>query len=158
MAVKDTANKKEPDIPVKTWLPAVALAWIVPGGGHFLLKRRGRAALLLVPVVLMFLFGIFMRGTMFSPQFGDLFAILFGRFFGATPQNADLLSVLINCGGFLGDLASGFLYILASMFGYNQPDTAGAVYDYGAKFLVSAGLLNVLAMVDVYEIAIGKKS
>ena len=21
------------------WLPAVALAWIIPGGGHFLLKR-----------------------------------------------------------------------------------------------------------------------
>ena len=35
---------------------------------------------------------------------------------------------------------------------------AGHVYDYGTKFLVSAGLLNVLAMVDVYEIAAGKKS
>jgi hypothetical protein len=157
MAAKEQ-EPKEVQVPVGQWLPAVALAWIVPGGGHFLLKRRGRAALLLAPVVLMFLFGVFMRGTMFSPQFGDLFGILFGRFFGAVPQNADLLSVLINCGGFLGDLASGFLYVIASMLGYNQPDMAGAVYDYGTKFLVSAGLLNVLAMVDVYEIAIGKKS
>jgi hypothetical protein len=32
------------------------------------------------------------------------------------------------------------------------------VHDYGTKFLVSAGLLNVLAMVDAYEIACGKKS
>jgi hypothetical protein len=157
MAAKEQAPK-EVRVPVGQWLPAVALAWIVPGGGHFLLKRRGRAALLLAPVVLMFLFGVFMRGSMFSPQFGDLFGILFGKFFGAVPQNGDLLSVLINCGGFLGDLASGFLYIIASMLGYNQPDMAGAVYDYGTKFLVSAGLLNVLAMVDVYEIAIGKKS
>lgn len=152
------AEAKEPPVPIGTWLPAVALAWIVPGGGHFLLKRRGRAALLLAPVVLMFLFGVFMQGSMFSPQFGDLFAILFGRFAGATPQNPDLLSVLINCGGFIGDLASGFLYLIASMLGYNKPDMAGAVYDYGTKFLVSAGLLNVLAMVDVYEIATGKKS
>jgi hypothetical protein len=157
MAAKEQASK-EVSVPVGQWLPAVALAWIVPGGGHFLLKRRGRAALLLAPVVLMFLFGLFMRGSMFSPQFGDLFSILFGRFFGAVPQNADLLSVLINCGGFVGNLASGFLYLMASMLGYNQPDMAGAVYDYGTKFLVSAGLLNVLAMVDAYEIAIGKKS
>jgi hypothetical protein len=31
------------------------------------------------------------------------------------------------------------------------------VYDYGSKFLVGAGLLNVLALVDVHEIATGKK-
>ncbi len=160
MAAKPQESKdpKEPRVPVGKWLPAVALAWFVPGGGHFLLKRRGRAALLFVSVLLMFVFGRSMRGSMFSPQFGDLFAILFGWLVHVTPQNGDLLSVLINCGGFVGDFASGFLYLITSMLGYNQPDMAGAVYDYGTKFLVSAGLLNVLAMVDVYEIAIGKKS
>jgi hypothetical protein len=157
MAAKQQESK-EVHIPIGQWLPAVALAWIVPGGGHFLLKRRGRAMLLMAPVLLMFLFGLFMRGSMFSPQFGDLFGLFFGKFFGSVPQNTDLLTALINCGGFLGDLASGFLYLVTSMLGYNQPDVAGAVYDYGTKFLVSAGLLNVLAMVDVYEIAIGKKS
>jgi hypothetical protein len=34
---------------------------------------------------------------------------------------------------------------------------AGHVHDYGTKFLVAAGLLNVLAMVDAYEIAKGEK-
>jgi hypothetical protein len=37
-------------------------------------------------------------------------------------------------------------------------DVAGHVHDYGTKFLVTAGLLNVLAMVDAYEIATKKKS
>ena len=106
-------------MPVGKWLPAVALAWFIPGGGHFLLKRQGRAALLMASVTLMFLFGLFMRGSMFIPQSGDL---------------------------------------LTTGMGYNQPDMAGHVYDYGTKFLVSAGLLNVLAMVDAYEIAAGKKS
>jgi hypothetical protein len=55
-------------------------------------------------------------------------------------------------------MASGILYLLATWMGYNQQDVAGHVYDYGAKFLVSAGLLNLLAMVDAYEIAAGKKS
>lgn len=127
-------------VPVGTWLPAVALAWLVPGGGHMILKRQGRAALILASVTLMFLFGLLMRGSMFVPQTGDL------------------LTTLINCGGFVGNLASGILYLLASWLGYNQPDVAGHVYDYGTKFLVSAGLLNILAIVDAYEIATGKKS
>ena len=38
-----------------------------------------------------------------------------------------------------------------------SPEVAGHVHDYGTKFLVAAGLLNVLAMVDTYEIASGKK-
>ena len=126
-------------VPVRSWVPVVALAWLVPGGGHFLLKRYGRGGLLLLSVASMFLLGLMMRGPMFQPQGGDL------------------LTVIIYYGGFLGDLASGLLYLLSVWLGYNQPDVAGHVHDYGAKFLVAAGLLNVLAMVDAYEIAIGKK-
>jgi len=125
--------------PLNVWLPPVLLAWIVPGGGHFFLKRSGRGAMILASVTLMFLFGMFMRGMMFTPEKGDI------------------LTTLINYGGFLSDLASGALYFAASMFGYAQPDMAGAVHDYGTKFLVTAGLLNVLAMVDVYEIAAKRK-
>jgi hypothetical protein len=54
-------------------------------------------------------------------------------------------------------VASGVLYLLSVWLGYNQPDTAGAVHDYGTKFLVVAGLLNILAMVDAFEIAAGRK-
>jgi Family of unknown function (DUF6677) len=132
--------QKDVAVPIGAWLPAVALAWLVPGGGHMFLKRQGRAVLIMASVTLMFLFGLFMRGSMFTPQSGDL------------------LTILINYGGFLGNMASGILYLLATWLGYNQPDVAGHVYDYGTKFLVSAGLLNVLAMVDAYEIAAGKKS
>ena len=136
---RTSPQAKTPGAPIGQWLPAVALAWIIPGGGHFLLKQRGRAAVLMASVTLMFLFGLFMRGSMFTPQSGDL------------------LTILINYGGFLGDLASGILYLMATWLNYNQPDVAGHVYDYGTKFLVAAGLLNLLAMVDAWEIATGKK-
>ncbi len=125
--------------PLKIWLPAVALGWLVPGGGHFLLKRTARGALLLFAVASMFLFGIMLRGVMFEPKTGDL------------------LTTIIYCGGFLGDVLSGFPYFLAVWMGYAQPDMPGMMHDYGTKFLVSAGLLNVLAMVDAFEIAAGKK-
>ena len=132
-------EQKEPMPPIGAWAPAVALGWLIPGGGHFLLKRTGRGMLLLVSITAMFLCGLMMRGAMFQPQSGDL------------------LTTLINTGGFIGDICSGILYLLSVWLGYNQPDVAGHVHDYGTKFLVAAGLLNILAMVDAYEIASGKK-
>jgi hypothetical protein len=131
---------KEPAPPLRVWLAPVAVGWLIPGGGHFLLKRYGRAGLLAACVTLMFGCGLLMRGAMFQPQTGDL------------------LTTLINVGGFLGNLANGLLYLMTVWLGYNQPDVAGHVHDYGTKFLVSAGLLNVLAMVDAFEIAAGRKA
>ena len=132
-------EKKPPLPPIGDWAPALALGWLVPGGGHLLLRRTGRGLLLMAAIVLMYLCGLMMRGALFQPQSGDL------------------LTVLINTGGFVGDLASGILYLLTVWLGYNQPDVAGAVHDYGTKFLVTAGLLNILAMVDAFEIAARRK-
>ena len=131
---------REPMPPLRVWAGPVALGWLIPGGGHFLLKRNGRGTLLLAAITLMFLCGLMMRGAMFQPQSGDL------------------LTIIINTGGFIGDVAGGILYLLSVWLGYNQPDMPGAVHDYGTKFLVTAGLLNVLAMVDAFEIAAGRKS
>ncbi len=126
-------------LPATAWLPAVALAWLIPGGGHFFLKKRGRAALLAVAITLMWIFGLLARGTLFQPQTGDI------------------LTTIIYTGGFLGNVAAGILYLITSALGYSQVDLAGHSYDYGTKFLVTAGLLNLLAIVDAYEIASGKK-
>jgi hypothetical protein len=139
MAKEKEEKRRQPLPPLGAWVPAVALGWLIPGGGHLLLKRTGRGALLLVSVTGMFLCGLMMRGAMFQPQ------------------NGDLLTTIINTGGFIGDICSGILYLLSVWLGYNQPDMAGHVHDYGTKFLVTAGLLNVLAMVDVFEIAAGRK-
>ena len=69
----------------------------------------------------------------------------------------DVLSRLIQYGGLIGDIASGLLYFVTVWMGYAPPDRAGHTADYGSKFLVDAGLLNILAMVDVYEIATRQK-
>ncbi len=132
-------EQKQPLPPVAEWAPALALSWLIPGGGHLLLKRTGRGILLMAAITSMFVCGLMMRGAMFQPESGDL------------------LTTLINTGGFIGDLCSGILYLLSQWLGYAQPDMAGAVHDYGTKFLVTAGLLNILAMVDVWEIAARRK-
>ena len=141
MAKEKTEEKAEKEpVSMRVWAPAVALGWLVPGGGHLLLKRTGRGVLLLIAITAMFLCGLMMRGTMFTPQ-GD-----------------DLLTVLINWGGWVGNVASGILYLMSVWLGYAQPDVAGAVHDYGTKFLVTAGLLNLLAIADAFEIARRRKS
>ena len=85
----------------------------------------------------------------------------------AAEAEHDQLPPELDASGFVGPTAfpdvrrrrvPGILYLLSVWLGYNQPDVAGHVHDYGTKFLVTAGLLNVLAMVDVYEIAAGKKN
>src|SRR5918912_836786 len=121
-------EERQPSAPVSAWAPALALGWLIPGGG-----------LLMLSVTAMFVCGLMMRGAMFQPATGDL------------------LTTLINTGGFIGNLCSGILYLLTVWLGYNQPDVAGHVHDYGTKFLVTAGLLNLLAMVDVFEIAARRK-
>jgi predicted secreted protein len=133
------AEDSTPLPPAGRWLPVLVLAWLIPGGGHFLLKRPGRGALLLACVASMFLLGLMMRGFLFAPQTGDI------------------LTTVIYVGGFIANVMSGIFYLLTSWLGYNQVDIAGHVHDYGTKFLVAAGLLNILAMVDAFEIAVGRK-
>lgn len=131
--------QKEPSVSITKWAPVVLLAWIVPGGGHFMLKKTGRGMLLGASILVTFLFGIMMRGAMFEPMRGDL------------------LTTIIYTGGYVGDMMSGILYFVTVWLGYDQPEVAGHVHDYGTKFLVGAGLMNVLAMVDAFEIVSGRK-
>ncbi len=121
------------------WLIIIS-AWLVPGAGHLLVGRRGRAAIIFITVLACFGIGLLMRGPIFQPS-----------------GSGDLLSRLIQYGGFLGDLASGLFYFVPVWLGYGPPDRAGHTADYGSKFLVAAGLLNILAMVDAYEIATRQK-
>ncbi|MBV8073577.1 MAG: hypothetical protein JO270_27025 [Acidobacteriaceae bacterium] len=127
--------------PIRSPFLTVAAAWLVPGLGHFLLGRKVRAAILFVAVLVAFITGVMMHGPLFQPD-------------GA---QGDVLSRIIQIGGFIGDLSSGLMYLLAVWSGYAPPDQASHNADYGSKFIVLAGLLNLLAMVDAYEIATRQK-
>ena len=104
------------------WLPAVALAWILPGGGHALLKRPGRGGLIAFCVVTMYLLGLMMRGALF------------------VPKTDDLLTIVITYGGFLGNLMSGILYFLTVWLGYCAKSiSAGAAHDYRRRQIPGGG-------------------
>ena len=130
-----TAVNLSTTAPIRSPYLIVGLAWLIPGSGHLLLGRRGRGAIVFFTVLVTFLAGVLLRGPLFVPSGGG-----------------DVLSRLIQYGGFIGDLACGLPYLLVRWLGYFPPDVAGHNPDYGAKLIVAAGLLNILAMVDAFEI------
>ena len=118
--------------------PALVLlaGWLVPGAGHLLLGKWVRALLLFISVLGMFLIGLGLAGQIYTPNTGDMLDIL----------------------GFLGQLGSGLLYAIARVFGLGAPSIVNTLADYGTKFLVVGGLLNVIAAVDAHSLANGRKA
>ena len=127
--------------------PALVLiaGWLIPGAGHFLLKKPIRGVLLLLSIVGMFAVGIGLEGKVYAPNLWD-------QIFGDRP--GDLLDIL----GFLGDLGSGILYGLARALDWGHASVQVTTADYGTKFLVVSGLLNVVAAVDAHSLASGRKA
>jgi hypothetical protein len=117
--------------------PSVVLfaGWLVPGAGHLLLGKWMRALLLLISIVTMFSIGIGLQGKIYVPSSGDPLDIL----------------------GFAGDLGAGALYLLARVFDLGHASVVTAFADYGTKFIVVAGLLNLVAAVDAHSLANGRK-
>lgn len=118
-------------------MPTVVLmaGWLIPGAGHFMLRKWVRGSLLFVSIVSMFFIGLALKGKIFVPNTGDLLDIL----------------------NFAGDLGNGLLYLMARVFDMGQSSVQVAVADYGTKFIVVAGLLNVIAAVDAHSLATGRK-
>lgn len=118
--------------------PALCLAagWLVPGAGHFLLRKPIRASLLLVSVAGMFAVGIALQGKLYSPGTGDLLDLL----------------------GFIAQLGSGLLFLICRVLDLGHVPVTTAVGDYGTKFIVVAGLLNVVAAIDAHSLASGRKA
>ncbi|HEU5451679.1 MAG TPA: DUF6677 family protein [Terriglobales bacterium] len=129
-----TANRAQPASGAMA-VVAPAIGWFIPGAGHFLQKRWGRGLLLMAAIVLMFALGLAMEGKLYSPNTGDILDML----------------------GFVGDIGAGAMYIVSKTLEYGQGNIARATADYGTKYLICAGLLNIIAAVDAYHIAIGKK-
>lgn len=132
---KSTAEAA-PEYPLTTIaIVAPIVGWLIPGGGHILLKRYVRGALLFVSVVAMFLIGLGLNGRVYKPNGGDILDIL----------------------GFVGDVGTGGLYILARIMDWGSALSANAAADYGKTFIIVAGLLNFIAAADAHHIALGKK-
>ena len=110
-------------------------AWLIPGLGHLLLGRKWRALILFASILSMFLLGLAMQGEFFSLHSGSYLRTL----------------------GFFGEMCVGVAMPAAVFLGYSGGNPYFVSSDYGTAFLVAAGMLNVLTVLDAYDIAMGRK-
>ena len=116
------------------------LAWIVPGLGHLIQGRMFRGLILAGAIWLMFIIGVASGGA-YYPGFDY-----------KDGQLLYLLNMVANLGNGLGNL---IVYLVSRD---PAPDVAArATFEYGGRFLETAGLLNFLAIMDALDINIGRK-
>jgi uncharacterized protein DUF6677 len=130
--------------PARAWVMGIA-GWLVPGLGHLLQRKWWRALLLGGAVWVCFILGFLMGGHLF-------------RVDGSDPGTSALLQVP----PMIGNLGAGLLYIVCWQMGigfaYDAQQAALPTFEYGWTFLIIAGLLNYLSMLDAFDIAAGRKS
>ena len=116
---------------------AAVLAWIFPGLGHLYLGKRQRGLAYAAIVVAMFLLGMSFEGRLYTVEQG---------------QPLTYLATFAIHG-------SGLLPIAARALSDNPGGSILAVtFEYGCAFLLTAGLMNLLLMLDAWDIAMGRKS
>lgn len=115
------------------YLPLIA-GWLVPGAGHFLIGKWVRGLLLAGAIIALFALGLAMDGKLYTSA-------------------QDILELL----GMVGDLGNGLMFFVTRSLGLGGDPVRFTTADYGTKFIVVAGLLNVIAAVDAHNLRTGRK-
>jgi hypothetical protein len=110
-------------------------AWLIPGSAHLWLRRRQKGIVFLLALPLMFVLGLWLGG----------------RLFPFTPSQP-LVALAAAA-----DVAIGIPYMVARAMGYGGGLVTAVTYEYGNTFLIVSGLLNLLVIIDAYDVALGRK-
>lgn len=122
--------------PRRSTVAAMVLAWLVPGLGHYYLGRRKTGAAFAMIVAVTFLLGLSFQGRLYTVEDGQPLTIL------ATfaVYGAGLLNIAARA---LSENPSGVIL--------------SPTYEYGCAYLLTAGLMNLLLVLDAHDLASGKK-
>jgi hypothetical protein len=146
LAAKETKGlvDQQGSAPVAAWWIGVA-AWFLPGAGHYLQGRWVRGLIISGVICGMFIIGLVFGGHLFGLQ-GDEAGT----------------SKLLQLPPMIANLGTGILYLIcwASNSGFSDSAEYAklSTFEYGNTFLLVAGLLNYLAMLDAFDIAAGRKN
>lgn len=120
--------------PVGQPVIAALAAWLVPGLGHVYLRRWRRGLAFFLLVIASLWVGAHLQGNLYRPVTNEPLSWL----------------------GTLGALGTGIPYFLLRNQGYSG-DILSPGYEYGTAFLLTAGLMNWLLVLDAWDISHGKK-
>ena len=112
-----------------------AAAWLVPGAGHLWLGRTQKGIIFVLALPLMFATGLWLQGRLFPFQ----------------PSEP-----LVALAAF-ADIGIGIPYFIAKALRLGAGNVVAATYEYGNTFIIVAGLLNMLVVLDAFDVAAGRK-
>ena len=136
MSSKTTAAERARPAAEPGTLALVCLAaWAVPGAGHFWLGRVQKGVVFLVALTTMFVAGLLLKGRLFPFEFNEPLVAL------AAVAQAGL----------------GLPWIIGRSLSLGQGIVTAVTWEYGNTFLIVCGLLNLLVVLDAYDIAAGRK-
>ncbi len=135
MAKSTTAERARVSAEPGTLVLVCLAAWAVPGAGHLWLGRRQKGLVFLLALVSMFVIGLMLRGRIFSMDLSDPLVTLIA----------------------IADMGLGLPWMLARMLGAGAGEVTAVTYQYGNCFLIVAGLLNFLVVLDAFDIAMGRR-
>lgn len=136
MTTKSTAAERTRSAAEPGMLALVCiLSWLIPGAGHLWLGRRQKGIIFLIVLPLMFLVGLLLHGRLFPLAISEPLVFL----------------------GAIADRGIGAPYFLAKLLDAGSGIVIAVTYEYGNTFLMTAGLLNALVILDAYDIAMGRK-
>jgi hypothetical protein len=110
-------------------------AWAIPGAGHLWLGRRGKGLVFLIVLPLMFAIGLAAQGRLFPFTLAEPLVALAA----------------------IADLGIGVPYFVANALGFGAGQVRAVTYEYGNAFIIVAGLMNLLVVIDAYDVALGRK-
>jgi hypothetical protein len=110
-------------------------SWAVPGAGHLWMGRRQKGIVFLLALPLMFLTGLLLHGRIFPFELSDPLVALAA----------------------VANLGAGAPWLLARVVEAGAGTVTAVTYEYGNCFLIVAGLLNSLVILDAYDIGMGRK-
>ncbi len=116
-------------------LVTCVLAWAVPGLGHVAAGRVGRGSIFALVVLSLFVGGISLDGKVYRPEDGQPLTYLAA----------------------VGAAGVGLPYVIAHATGFHLGDLHSGTFEYGNTFTLVAGLLNLLIVLDAYDVASGKR-
>jgi hypothetical protein len=105
------------------------LAWLVPGGGHYVLNKRRRAAVISVSIILTFLIGLYVGSV------GVIYPVGAKPWYVAQIMNSPVVFLL------------GRVSATGNFPVYGRPNEIGQIYTS------IAGLLNLLCIVNAVYLA-----
>lgn len=136
MASKSTAAERarasaEPGVRILVCL----LAWLLPGAAHVWLGWRQKGAVFFLALMAMFAIGLGLHGRIFPFEFSEPLVALAA----------------------IADVGLGGPWLAAQLFGWGGGIVTAVTHESGNTFLIVAGLLNVLVILDAFDISMGRK-